>query len=108
MFQQDGSSPHFFQPFVSFEWPPRSPDLAPLEIHLKYKIYVVQLESLDNLMNLITNELLEITPEMLNNKRESFEQKLFQCMEVTGAHFQHELISKVCTVPLLQLSFYFR
>lgn len=109
IFQQDGAPPHFVQPVRQFldenfpdawigrrghiEWPPRSPDLAPLDFflwgHLKSKIYATQPESLDDLRNRIINECRQITPQMLNNVRERFQQNLFYCMEVNGAHFQH-------------------
>ncbi|KAL3265703.1 hypothetical protein HHI36_009906 [Cryptolaemus montrouzieri] len=75
------------------EWPPRSPDLAPLDFflwgHLKSEIYATKSESLDDLRIRIINECRQIGPEMLSNVRERFEQNLFYCMEVNGAHFQH-------------------
>lgn len=109
IFQQDGAPPHFVQPVRQFldenfphawigrrghiEWPPRSPDLAPLDFflwgHLKSKIYATQPESLDDLRNRIINECRQITPQILSNVRERFQQNLFYCMEVNGAHFQH-------------------
>lgn len=109
IFQQDGAPPHFAQPVRQFldesfpqswigrrghiEWPPRSPDLTPLDFfvwgYLKSKIYATQPESLDDLRNRIINECRQITPEMLRNVRERFEQNLFYCMEVNGGHFQH-------------------
>lgn len=69
IFQQDGAPPHFVRPVRQFldqnfpqswigrrghiEWPPRSPDLTPLDFflwgHLKSKIYATQPESLDDL-----------------------------------------------------------
>ena len=109
IFQQDGAPPHYALPVRQFldetfpdrwigrrgpiEWPARSPDLSPLDFflwgHLKSKIYATQPESLQDLRNRITHECQQITPDILRNVREHFEQLLYYCMEVNGGHFQH-------------------
>nr|CAH7745775.1 unnamed protein product [Callosobruchus chinensis] len=109
IFQQDGAPPHYALPVRQFleetfpdrwigrrgpiEWPARSPDLSPLDFffwgHLKSKIYATQPESLLDLRNRITHECQQITPDILRNVREHFEQLLYYCMEVNGGHFQH-------------------
>lgn len=111
MFQQDGAPPHYAlrvrqyldQTFPgrwigrrgAIEWPPRSPDLSPLDFflwgHLKSKIYATQPTSLEDLRQRIVNECLQITPQILQNVRQRFEQNLYYCMESDGGHFQHLL-----------------
>ena len=111
MFQQDGAPPHYAlfvrqyldQTFPgrwigrrgAIEWPPRSPDLSPLDFflwgHLKSKIYKTEPTSLEDLQNRIVNECRQITPEILQNVRQRFEQNLYDCMENGGGQFQHLL-----------------
>lgn len=110
-FQQDGAPPHYavnVREFLdtnfagqwmgrrgSVEWPARSPDLSPLDFflwgHLKSKIYATECDSLEELRQRIIDECRRITPEMLENVRQKFEQNLYNCMEVGGAHFEHLL-----------------
>jgi hypothetical protein len=109
IFQQDGAPPHYAlivrqyldQRFLrnwigrrgSIEWPPRSPDLSPLDFflwgYLKSKIYKTQPASLEDLRQRIVDECRRITPEMLRNVRERFEQNLYSCMEAGGHQFEH-------------------
>lgn len=111
IFQQDGAPPHFALAVRQYldrrfpnrwigrrrpvEWPPRSPDLTPLDFflwgHLKTKIYATEPPSLEDLRLRIINECRLITPEMLQNVRQRFEQNLYHCMEAGGAHFEHLL-----------------
>ena len=110
IFQQDGAPPHFElivrqyldQTFPgqwigrrgSIEWPPRSPDLSPLDFlrgHLKTKIYATQPTSLEHLQQRIIDECRQITPQLLQNVRERCEQNLYYCMEAKVQHFQHLL-----------------
>ncbi|CAH2016536.1 unnamed protein product [Acanthoscelides obtectus] len=79
MFQQDGGPPHYAlrvrqyvdQKSGAIEWPPRSPDLSPLDFfmwgHLKSKIYATQPTSLEDLRQRIVNEFFQITPQILQN-----------------------------------------
>lgn len=107
MFQQDGAPPHYAlrvrqyldQTFPdrwigrrgAIESPPRSSDLSPLDFflwgHLKSKIYATQPTSLEDLRQRIVNECLQITPQILQNVRQRFEQNLYYCMESHGGHF---------------------
>lgn len=79
----------------AIEWPPRSPDLSPLDYflwgHLKTKIYATQPDSLEDLRQRIINECRLVTPEMLQNVRQRFEQNLYNCMDAGGQHFEHLL-----------------
>lgn len=111
IFQQDGAPAHYALPVRqyldqhfpghwigrrgSIEWPPRSPDLSPLDFflwgHLKSRIYSTPPASLEDLRQRITNECRQITPEMLQNVRERFQQNLYYCMEAGGWQFEHLL-----------------
>ncbi|CAH1966184.1 unnamed protein product [Acanthoscelides obtectus] len=83
MFQQDD---RWTDRRGAIEWPPRSPDLSPLDFfmwgHLKSKIYATQPTSLEDLRQRIVNECLQITPQILQNVRQRFEQNLYYCMEI--------------------------
>ncbi|EFN72307.1 hypothetical protein EAG_00103, partial [Camponotus floridanus] len=59
--------------------------------HLKSKIYETQPASLEDLRQRIVNECHKITPQMLQNVRQRFEQNLYYCMEAGGQHFEHLL-----------------
>ena len=109
IFQQDGAPPHFVPPVRQFlndqfpgrwigrrgpiEWPPRSPDLSPLDFFLwgwlKSKIYTSQTTSLENLRATITRYCSEIPPETFQNVRAETEARFYHCMEVNGGHFKH-------------------
>lgn len=110
-FQQDGAPPHYTLAVRQYldrtyhgrwigrrgpiEWPARSPDLSPLDFflwgYLKTKIYKTQPASLEDLRQRIINECQTITPEMLQNVRNRFEQNLYYCMDTEGQHFEHML-----------------
>lgn len=109
IFQQDGAPPHYAHTVRQYldntfpdrwigrrgaqEWPARSPDLSPLDFflwgHLKSKIYNPRPQSLDDLRQRIINECQQVSPEILHNVRNRFEQNLYYCMEVGGQHFEH-------------------
>lgn len=111
IFQQDGAPPHFAVAVRQYlnerfprhwigrrgfiEWPPRSPDLSPLDYflwgHLKSKIYATQPGNLEMLRQRIITECRQITPEILQNVRQRFENNLYSCMAVNGEHFEHLL-----------------
>lgn len=114
-FQQDGAPPHYTAPVRDFldqhfpahwigrrgsiEWPPRSPDLPPLDIflwgYLKGVFNKTQPNSLEDLRHRITVACGEITPVMLQNVRNSVEQRLYYCLEVNGSQFEHLLCLKL-------------
>ncbi|KYQ59324.1 hypothetical protein ALC60_01634, partial [Trachymyrmex zeteki] len=91
------------------EWPPRSPDLSPLDFflwgHLKSKIYATQPTSLEGLRQRIINESHQIIPQMLQNVRQRFEQNLYYCMEVDGQHFEQLLSTLNYTIVHIWTSF---
>lgn len=111
IFQQDGAPPHYSQHVRNylnntfpgrwigrrgaFEWPPRSPDLTPLDFflwgHIKSKVYSTPPDTLEDLRRRIIHECREVTPQMLQNVRHRFEDNLYHCMDVGGQQFEHLL-----------------
>lgn len=110
-FQQDGAPPHYsliarnFLSLVfpgrwigrrgSIEWPPRSPDLTPLDFwlwgHLKTVVYNTKPADLMDLRTRIETACQQITPEQIGNVYKEAEQRLYFCMEVNGEHIEHLL-----------------
>lgn len=110
-FQQDGAPPHFTGPVRAWlndnypdhwigrrgpiEWPPRSPDLTPLDFflwgHLKSVIFKTQPQSIEELRGKIVQECRAIPPVTFENVRREFEDRLFYCLENNGQHFEHLL-----------------
>lgn len=114
-FQQNGAPPHFGvgprkilnQIFTrrwigrrnqnegGEDWPPRSPDLSPLDYYLwgyiKSKVYKTKPQNIEELKQRIRDEADLIPFE--NNRRaiSTFYQRLEYCQEVNGSHFQHLL-----------------
>ena len=111
IFQQDGAPPHYSLNVRNYlnhvfpgrwigrrgaiEWPPRSPDLSPLDFflwgHIKSIVYSTPPETLDVLRARIIDVCREVTPQMLRNVRQRFEENLYHCMEVGGQQFEHLL-----------------
>lgn len=70
------------------EWPPRSPDLNPLDFffwgHLKSQVYRNPLENLPQLEQRIEDAILTVTPEMLARCIVNFTVRLRVCLEMRG------------------------
>lgn len=110
-FQQDGAPPHYavdVRTYLnnvfrgrwigrrgSIEWPPRSPDLTPLDFflwgYLKSKVYQSRPNNLEELKERIRTEIAQITPEVLENVREEFTARLSNCIIAEGHQFEHFL-----------------
>lgn len=108
-FQQDGAPPHFARPVRDFlnrcfprrwigrrgtiEWPPRSPDLTPLDFflwgYLKSKVYIDRPQNLEDLKHRIRLEIRNITPEMIHNVQEECCRRFNYCQEAQGWQFEH-------------------
>lgn len=107
-FQQDGAPPHYARIVRDYldtiflnrwigrrgfiEWPPRSPDLAPLDFYfwgyLKSKVYFNRPHNIQDLKDRIRNEVRLIRPETLTRVLEEFRNRLGYCQEVNGMHFE--------------------
>ena len=110
-FQQDGAPPHFATIVRNYlheqfpgrwigrqgtiEWPPRSPDLTPLDFflwgHLKSVVYRHRPRNIDELKEAITQEIRNIPRETLLRVKMSFSERIEKCLEVNGGHFEHLL-----------------
>jgi len=111
LFQQDGAPPHFAicvrdylnQTFPErwigrrgpVEWPPRSPDLSPLDYflwgHLKSVVYQNRPRTLDDLKDAIITECQKITTETLIRVKNSFIKRIDACVQAEGGQFEHLL-----------------
>lgn len=110
-FQQDGAPPHYALQVRRFldntfnerwigrrgpiEWPPRSPDLTPMDFflwgHLKNRVYVDRPENLQDLMERIRNEANAVTPEMIQHAVNAVYHRVGRCQMANGEQFEHLL-----------------
>jgi len=109
--QQDGAPPHYAAAVRAYlnqvfpnrwigrrgaiEWPPRSPDLTPLDYflwgYLKSKVYENRPRDVEQLKGRIREEMRRITPETIQNVLQEFQFRLGYCQEVNGQQFEHLL-----------------
>ncbi len=110
-FQQDGAPPHFAiivrdflnQTFPNrwigrsgpILWPPRSPDLTPLDFflwgYLKDRVFRTKPANLQEMQNRIIEYCQIPDDNMFDRVMESFKTRLFVCMEQEGKQFEHLL-----------------
>jgi hypothetical protein len=108
IFQQDGAPPHFHRDVTTFldetfpgrwigrggptAWPPRSPDLTPLDVlawgFIKDVVYRRKVRDLAGLRKRIIEAVALITPHMLINTWQELEYRLYICRATTGAHIE--------------------
>ena len=74
-------------------WPPRSPDLTPLDFflwgYLKEKVYVTPPRDLDDLKERVENTCRQLTPDVLRSVVENMGRRLHTCIAADGGHFEH-------------------
>ncbi|XP_067005481.2 uncharacterized protein [Anabrus simplex] len=110
-FQQDGAPVHrlkavrkelpsifpggWFGKNESVAWPPRSPDLNPVEFflwnHLKNVVYKKPYKSVDDLLDSIKSSIASVTVDMLRRVRENVVRRARLCIQAGGTHFEHLL-----------------
>lgn len=110
-YQQDGAPAHFGQQvraFLNFtfpgqwigrrgaiEWPPRSPDMTPMDFffwgYLKSVVYRDRPTTLNELEARIRIAIANIPPAYLQNSLGAFVDRLRYCQEVNGQQFEHLL-----------------
>jgi len=77
------------------EWPPRSPDLTPLDFylwgHLKQQVYATRPASIEDLKDRIVRACRAITPQILCRVREAILDRAILCERMEGSHFEHIL-----------------
>jgi hypothetical protein len=108
IFQQDSAPPHFHKDVTTFldetfpgrwvgrggptAWPPRSPDLTPLDFFawgfIKDVVYRRKVRDLADLRQRIIEVVKLITPHMLINTWQEPEYRLDICRATTGAHIE--------------------
>lgn len=110
-FQQDGAPPHYglhVREYLntifpnrwigrrgSIEWPPRSPDLSPLDFfvwgHLKNSVYKTKPQTINELRDRVVAEIQKVPRESLQRAVSSFYNRLGHCQTVFGQQFEHLL-----------------
>ncbi|GBL75402.1 hypothetical protein AVEN_194594-1 [Araneus ventricosus] len=74
------------------EWPPRSPDLTPLDFflweHIKGQVHANPPPILQNLRRRITAACASVTPAMLYNAQREIQSRVQMCIVANGEHFE--------------------
>lgn len=114
-FQQEGAPPHNIisvrqwldnhYPNHSIgrrplEWPPRSPDLSPLDFflwgHLKSVVFKKQPECIEQFQETIMQECHAISRRTFGKIRQELEERLYHCLQNNGNNFEHLLNREKC------------
>ena len=73
-------------------WPPRSPDLTPLDFylwgHIKSLVYIKNYENLTDLKNFISAAFQEVTQETVSASIKNLEKRLKLVVQNGGAHIE--------------------
>ena len=111
IFQQDGAPPHIYRPVKSLlrenfgnriisrhfpeQWPPRSPDLNPLDFwlwgYLKSRVFQHAPQSIDELKVAIRAEISLLRHDDLKKAVLHFADRASAVIEQNGGHFEHLL-----------------
>ncbi|GFV41133.1 DUF4817 domain-containing protein [Trichonephila clavipes] len=110
-FMQDGATSHTANPVKAFliqtenrivsrccryPWPPRSPDLTPVDFwlwgYLKSRVYLSGPPSLSELKDVIRREVSSIHPGMLHSAVAGFVTRLECLLPCGGGHVEHILV----------------
>jgi len=77
------------------EWPPRSPDLTPMDFfvwgYIRDQVYQTLPHNRGDLIEKIKAASRNITPAMINKVRQSFMRRVALCLEESGGYFEHLL-----------------
>lgn len=77
------------------KWPPRSPDLTPLDFfvwpYVKHRVYQAEPETMEALRECIINAFNTITPGMLRNVHANILKRLQTCLIADGNHIEQLL-----------------
>jgi len=77
------------------EWPPRSPDLTPLDFflwgYIRHRIFTVPPVDIDDLKAKIIFECQNVPRHMFENCMRGFYDRLGYCLVSEGKHFEHKL-----------------
>lgn len=76
-------------------WPPRSPDLTPLDFflwgHVKNEVYATEPQDVADLKRRIIAACGSLHPQVLKRVVRSMEERFMACVSVEGRHFEHFL-----------------
>ncbi|GBM63974.1 hypothetical protein AVEN_17556-1 [Araneus ventricosus] len=74
------------------DWPPRSPDLTPLDFflcgHIKGQLYPTPAPTFQDLRRRITDPCASITLAMLHNVQREIQSRVQMCIVANGEHFE--------------------
>lgn len=110
-FQHDGAPPHYALRVRNYmdsefpgrwigrggpkDWPPRSPDLSPLDFflwgYLKRTVYASRPRNIEQLKTSIINQCRSISETTLVNVEEGCIRRMLRCKQNDGNHFEHLL-----------------
>lgn len=107
VFQHDGAPAHYgrevreylnnkYRVWIgrggSVAWPPRSPDLTPLDFflwgYIKGRVYSSACDTAEEMRDRIVSAFATVTPEMLKNVMASTERRARLCIERRGGHIE--------------------
>lgn len=108
-FQQDGAPPHNSHICVDYldeilpqhwigtngfiRWPPRSPDITPMDFflwgYIKDKVFSTTPQNVEDLKARIQQACNTVTPEMLSNVLNAVPRRARLCIRNRGGHFEH-------------------
>ncbi|GBN12105.1 hypothetical protein AVEN_118123-1 [Araneus ventricosus] len=76
------------------EWPPRSPDLNPLDIFyvgiIKQQMYATPPPTLQEFRNCITDACASVSHATLYNVQRELQSRVQMCIVAEGHHFEHD------------------
>lgn len=80
----------------SIYWPPRSPDLTPLDFflwgYLKENVYQSRPQNVNELKERITQKCRQITPDQLRRTRQNLRRRYEKCIELEGGYIENTSI----------------
>jgi len=93
-------------------WPPRSPDLTPLDYflwgYLKGRVYQNKPRTIEALKANITEEIQAVTADVLARTFQNMARRFQSCLDANGGHFQHVLWCRHISCTMRQDLFKFR
>lgn len=79
-----------------FDWPPRSPDLTPLDFffwgHLKNLVYLTPVNNINDLRNRIMESAATVNENTLRSVTRAIRVRLLACINAGGEHFENVLL----------------
>ncbi|GBL72830.1 hypothetical protein AVEN_128034-1 [Araneus ventricosus] len=76
------------------EWPPRSPDLNPMDFflwgYIKQRVCAIPPPTLQELRNGITDSCASVSPAMLYNVQREAQSRVQMCIVAEGHHLEHD------------------